>query len=71
MLDASMRSAWPAILTLPHHLTVVAHGIFGIAPESADRLLPLWISAAALAVWCAGALVFVRWRVRVLEGGVR
>jgi ABC-2 type transport system permease protein len=61
------RSPWPAILSTRAHLLTLGHFLFSVPVDEADRLLPVWVSAAALAALIAGSLALLRHRLASIE----
>jgi ABC-type transport system involved in multi-copper enzyme maturation permease subunit len=61
------RSAWPQLFSLPHHLQVLGRALFEIAPEATERLLPVWVSSAMLAILIAGSVAVLRKRLASVE----
>jgi ABC-2 type transport system permease protein len=61
------RSPWPAIFSLPHHLQVLGRALFEMKAEPNDRLLPVWISVAALSALVVGSIALLRKRLAAVE----
>ncbi len=64
----STRTPWPSLLSISHHLQVIAHFIFRVTPQESERLLPAWASIVALVAMSAGSIYVLRARVRTLAG---
>jgi len=54
-----LHMPWLRLLSVPSCLTVIGHGLFGVTQEPNSP--PVWASAAALALLCAGGFALV-WR---------
>jgi ABC-type sugar transport system permease subunit len=61
-----IRSPWPAIFSIPHHLQNVARFLFQIDPGD-ERTMPVAVSAAVLAALVAGSLALLRRRLESVE----
>lgn len=64
------RSAWPQLFSIPHHLQVLGRALFELQPSSSDpteRLLPVWASAAMLAIVIAASIALLRKRLAAVE----
>jgi ABC-type transport system involved in multi-copper enzyme maturation permease subunit len=61
------RSAWPNLLSLPAHLDAVGRFLYAIPAEADERVLPVWVAAAALAGLVGGSLLLVRRRLDAVE----
>jgi ABC-type transport system involved in multi-copper enzyme maturation permease subunit len=61
------RSPWPSLLSIPAHLRRVGMALFGEAVPEDERMLPVWISAVALAIVVAAAAAVLRHRVAKME----
>ena len=61
------RSAWPALFSVPAHLENLARFVYRLPLPDGERALPVWISAAFLALLIAGSLALLRRRLASVE----
>ena len=61
------RSAWPALFSVPAHLENLARFVFRQPLEEGQRALPVWISAAFVALLVAGSFALLRKRLSAVE----
>jgi ABC-2 type transport system permease protein len=61
------RSAWPALLSVPAHLSNLARFIYRMPTPEDERALPVWVSAAFVALLVAGSLALLRKRLASVE----
>ena len=67
MLSHLLRSPWPGVVSITANLENVGRFVFAIPLEPGDQALPVWVSAAALAVLVIGSFALLRRRIRRLE----
>jgi hypothetical protein len=60
------RSAWPNLLSIPANLQNVSHFLFRM-PIEGTRALPVWISAAMLALVVGGSFALLRKKLEDIE----
>ena len=61
------RSAWPDLFSVPHHIENIARFLYRQPWGPEDRALPVWISAAFVALLVAGSLALLRKRLSAVE----
>ena len=61
------RSAWPALLSVPEHLTNLARFVYRLPAPEGERTLPVWLSALFLSALVAGSLLLLRRRLAAVE----
>ncbi|HEX6835001.1 MAG TPA: ABC transporter permease subunit, partial [Polyangia bacterium] len=61
------RSAWPAIFSVPAHLENLARFVYRQPLPEGERALPVWVSAAFVALLVAGSLALLRRRLASVE----
>ncbi|HEX9105525.1 MAG TPA: ABC transporter permease subunit [Polyangia bacterium] len=61
------RSAWPALLSVPAHLENLARFVYRQPLPEGERALPVWISAAFVALLVGGSLALLRKRLSSVE----
>ena len=61
------RSPWPALLSVPAHLENLARFVYRQPLAEDERALPVWISAAFIALLVAGSLALLRRRLASVE----
>ena len=61
------RSAWPALLSVPAHLENLARFVYRQPLPEGERALPVWVSAAFVALLVAGSLALLRRRLASVE----
>jgi ABC-type transport system involved in multi-copper enzyme maturation permease subunit len=61
------RSAWPALFSVPAHLENLARVLYRQPLPEGERALPVWISAAFVALLVGGSLALLRNRLSSVE----
>ena len=61
------RSAWPALLSVPAHLENLARFVYRQPLPDGEHALPVWISAAFVALLVGGSLALLRRRLASVE----
>jgi len=61
------RSAWPALLSVPAHLENLARFVYRQPLPDGEHALPVWISAAFVALLVAGSFALLRKRLSAVE----
>ena len=61
------RSAWPTLLSVPAHLENLARFVYRQPLGEGERALPVWISAAFVALLIAGGFALLRKRLASVE----
>lgn len=61
------RSAWPTLFSVPAHLTNLARFVYRQPLPEGERALPVWSSAAFVALLVVGSLALLRRRLASLE----
>ena len=61
------RSAWPALLSVPAHLENLARFVYRQPLAEGERAMPVWVSAAFVALVVAGSFALLRKRLSAVE----
>jgi ABC-2 type transport system permease protein len=67
MFSKITRSAWPTLFSIPAHLENLARFVYRQPLGEGERALPVWISAAFVALLVAGSLALLRKRLASVE----
>jgi ABC-2 type transport system permease protein len=62
-----MRSAWPALLSVPAHLENLARFVYRQPLAEDERAMPVWVSAAFVALIVGGSFALLRKRLSAVE----
>ena len=61
------RSPWPTLFSVPAHVENLARFVYRMPLPEGERALPVWISAAFVALLVAGSFALLRKRLSAVE----